>query len=430
MKYLVVEYSNGNFYGFNLVDANERRDAKIIVADVDNDFTICGWRISKDKPSWAASYAKWQGYIKNSPHVDQDVCIKAVATGNNDSASSADHSVESEEESRSDDDSDASDLNCKKKAKTNNICDWGHVIQCNHTELPPFKCQKDGCKNLVHHLCQGNWERSNGHSDILARYCFSHHPKNSSSDDLVDWDKDVQPTDNTVVLTKDHLQSNTVNSGSMKTVQNCGVDASTEELNLKSVNTLPILEVQPMHGMNSHETGINAGIKAQSVAMKQVVDHVFSGEDLDLFSNSNLKEEVSNNVNRNMSSSVDFYITGPFNNEKTGKSVWSIVLGVPGKSWALKDTFIQSYLHTLLLKRQQNRPSDIDISFCQSFYEINIRSNEFGKESIWRRKPPVRGKPGQVVKRMSFVYGCPTSSIQKGLNANPSSQGSKMFIFL
>ena len=406
MKYLVVEYSNGNFYGFNLVDANERRDAKIIVADVDNDFTICGWRISKDKPSWAASYAEWQGYIKNSPHVDQDVCIKAVATGNNDSASSSDHSVESEEESRSDDDSDASDLNCKKKAKTNNICDWGHVIQCNHTELPPFKCQKDGCKNLVHHLCQGNWERSNGHSDILARYCFSHHPKNSSSNDLVDWEN-----------TTDHLQSNTVNSGSMKTVQNCGVDASTEELNLKSVNTFPILEVQPMHGMNSHETGINAGIKAQSVAMKQVVDHVFSGEDLDLFSNSNLKEEVSNNVNRNMSSSVDFYITGPFNNEKTGKSVWSIVLGVPGKSWALKDTFIQSYLHTLLLKRQQNRPSDIDISFCQSFYEINIRSNEFGKESIWRRKPPVRGKPGQVVKRMSFVYGCPTSSNQKGLNA-------------
>ncbi len=43
MKYLVVEYSNGNFYGFNLVDANERQDAKNIVADVDNDFTFCGW---------------------------------------------------------------------------------------------------------------------------------------------------------------------------------------------------------------------------------------------------------------------------------------------------------------------------------------------------------------------------------------------------
>ncbi len=28
MKYLVVEYSNGNFYGFNLVDVNERQAAK------------------------------------------------------------------------------------------------------------------------------------------------------------------------------------------------------------------------------------------------------------------------------------------------------------------------------------------------------------------------------------------------------------------
>ncbi len=44
MRYLVVEYSNGNFYGFNLVVMNERLAAKKIVADVDNDFTICGWR--------------------------------------------------------------------------------------------------------------------------------------------------------------------------------------------------------------------------------------------------------------------------------------------------------------------------------------------------------------------------------------------------
>ncbi len=48
-RYLVVEYSNGNFYGFNLVVTNERLAAKNKIADVDNDFTICGWRISKKK---------------------------------------------------------------------------------------------------------------------------------------------------------------------------------------------------------------------------------------------------------------------------------------------------------------------------------------------------------------------------------------------
>jgi hypothetical protein len=47
MKCLVVEYANGSFYGFNLVDKNERHDATNIVVDVDNDFTIIGWRMSK-----------------------------------------------------------------------------------------------------------------------------------------------------------------------------------------------------------------------------------------------------------------------------------------------------------------------------------------------------------------------------------------------
>ncbi len=47
MKCLVVEYANGSFYGFNFVDKNEKHDATNTVADVDNDFTIIGWRMSK-----------------------------------------------------------------------------------------------------------------------------------------------------------------------------------------------------------------------------------------------------------------------------------------------------------------------------------------------------------------------------------------------
>jgi hypothetical protein len=42
MKYLVVKYTNTSFYGFNLVDKNERQAATKIVTDVDNDFTITG----------------------------------------------------------------------------------------------------------------------------------------------------------------------------------------------------------------------------------------------------------------------------------------------------------------------------------------------------------------------------------------------------
>ncbi len=115
-----------------------------------------------------------------------------------------------------------------------------------------------------------------------------------------------------------------------------------------------------------------------------VEDPPSGGEDPDLFSNANLRQKVSSNVNRYVkSNSVDFFITGPFHNEETGRSIWSIKLGDPGKSWACKDTFVQSYLQTLLLKRAKNKPSDIDISFCRSFHKINICTNVFGKVSVW-----------------------------------------------
>ncbi len=63
MKYLVVKYTNGCFYGFNLVVKNERQTATNIVTDVDNDFAITGWRMFKKIPSWAFSYQERQHFI-------------------------------------------------------------------------------------------------------------------------------------------------------------------------------------------------------------------------------------------------------------------------------------------------------------------------------------------------------------------------------
>jgi hypothetical protein len=79
----------------------------------------------------------------------------------------------------------------------------------------------------------------------------------------------------------------------------------------------------------------------------------------------------------------------------------------------LKYNVFQSYLQTLPLKREKIKPSDINMSFCKSFYKINIRKNDFGKESVWHCKPPKNGKPGQVVKHLSFVYGCPTFNVAR-----------------
>ncbi len=37
-------------------------------------------------------------------------------------------------------------------------------------------CQREGCDALVHHLCQGAWERQEGYEDTVARLCCMHHP--------------------------------------------------------------------------------------------------------------------------------------------------------------------------------------------------------------------------------------------------------------
>jgi hypothetical protein len=57
-----------------------------------------------------------------------------------------------------------------------NVCDWAQAIPCKFPSLPLLNCQADGCIHLVHHICQGEWERRNSHPDIVARYCCLHHP--------------------------------------------------------------------------------------------------------------------------------------------------------------------------------------------------------------------------------------------------------------
>ncbi len=40
-----------------------------------------------------------------------------------------------------------------------NVCDWSQAIPCKFPSLPLLNCQADGRDCLVHHICQGKWER-------------------------------------------------------------------------------------------------------------------------------------------------------------------------------------------------------------------------------------------------------------------------------
>jgi hypothetical protein len=63
-----------------------------------------------------------------------------------------------------------------RDAASSYVCDWAQAIQCTLSSLKPEPCQREGCDVLVHHLCQGEWERREGYSDTVARLCCRHHP--------------------------------------------------------------------------------------------------------------------------------------------------------------------------------------------------------------------------------------------------------------
>jgi hypothetical protein len=102
-------------------------------------------------------------------------------------------------------------------------------------------------------------------------------------------------------------------------------------------NVNPLFEGDTGQGVLTNVNGnVNTVAHSGINIAGNVEDSLSIGEDADLFSNANLRQEISSNVIRIVKSNyVDFYITGPFNNEKTGRSIWSIVLGDSGKSWAL-----------------------------------------------------------------------------------------------
>ncbi len=105
------------------------------------------------------------------------------------------------------------------------------------------------------------------------------------------------------------------------------------------------------------------------------------------------KEELSTNISKaTKSNALDVYVTGPFNNLKTGKSHFVVIFGSFLKGWPLKDSFLCGYLYTLASKMNSVKNSKIDTSHCQSYTEINIRKHEFGAANHWRHLAPQNGK--------------------------------------
>ena len=63
-KYLVIEASNGDYYGFNLKVKKERTYAMKIVNPVkQNNFIVVGWKVLKKLPKWIHNANSWVVFI-------------------------------------------------------------------------------------------------------------------------------------------------------------------------------------------------------------------------------------------------------------------------------------------------------------------------------------------------------------------------------
>ena len=81
----------------------------------------------------------------------------------------------------------------------------------------------------------------------------------------------------------------------------------------------------------------------------------------------------------------------------------------------MKPLFLRSYLGTLVDKLNSRNDTSINVEHCETYYEFNIKKLEFGDESLWLRLPPKNGKPGNTVKRLSFVLSFDDTDSSQGL---------------
>lgn len=141
--------------------------------------------------------------------------------------------------------------------------------------------------------------------------------------------------------------------------------------------------------------------------IKQKVNHnTFDNVFSDDFK-SKMAEKVKKNSKSSSSDPIDIFITGPFRNAKTLKSHWVIIYGGGnGGAYMVKAGFLRGYLSTVMDGVQG---SNIDAIHCDTYYDINLRMEEFGTANKWRRNAN-----NKTTSRISFVYSCATKDERLG----------------
>ncbi len=73
-KYLVIEASHGNYYGFIIKVKKEQAYAtKIVNPDKHDNFMVVGWKVSKKLPKWVHNTDSWIDFINGKDMDEKEV---------------------------------------------------------------------------------------------------------------------------------------------------------------------------------------------------------------------------------------------------------------------------------------------------------------------------------------------------------------------
>ena len=355
-KYFVIEASHGDYYGFNTKVKKEREIAENIVSEYD-DFMVKGWKVSKKLPKWVENANSWISFI-NGKNVDDTEATKAngaykgVKVGHGEEYDNDDESYKGNDEMSGDEE------DVVEKEEDENDEEEEDEVEDDEEEEEAEEDYEEGQDEEEGEEDEDDEEEDNEEEDY-------------EEEDLVNT---LRETAYTLPDQGDEAwQEDPVDKNRMKKAFIKGNDK-------KAKKTLSC----NMFDNRNDDTSIFDSI---------------NGDDL--------RKEVAKNVNSSMkTNTVDIFITGPFRNAKTGKSIWIAVFGDYGSAWTLKSQFLKGYIGALL---KRVKMPNIDIGHTDSFYDINIRKYEYGKESLWRRKDQ-----SKTTKRLSFVYTCDTSNERNG----------------
>ena len=365
-KYLVIEAAHGDYYGFNTLVKKEREIAMKIVSE-DDDFMVIGWKVSKTLPVWVNNANSWIAFY-NEEDVDYmeeenvEDSYKGVKVGRG-----KDDEVDDENIPR-------------------------NVEALEHNKYDDEKEEKEDDEEEEEEEEEDDEKKQNDVGDDVQEDEFDEESEAEGDEEYED-EESVDGEDD-----EEEVIAQTL---------------------IKRADPLPLRGDEPWQGepvvVDQHITPSKKGNdkkapkksndkKETQTRGRDIFDNV--DEDASIFASINgddLKKEVAKNVKSSMkSNTVDIFITGPFRNAKKGKSTWITVFGDYGSAWTLKSQFIKGYI-TALLKRIKT--SNINISHTDSFYDVNIRKYEYGKESLWRRNDQ-----NKTTKRLSFVFTCDTAN--------------------